>query len=223
MGFIEKDTTSYDVYLGIDIGQAHDPTAIVISDPEKRDGELHYLIRFLQRLPLGISYNEIIGEIKKAYSRIPEPGEKVELNKQLWIDATGVGKPIADLIRKEIPGVQLHEVYMMGGEAKENIDASLREIKLPKAYLISRLQVLLSYGRVHLPQTREALALKEELMNYTIRVNENANTEFGAFKVGTHDDLVTALGLACLCAMVDKPIIVATAGPSEAVRILKGY
>lgn len=69
--------------------------------------------------------------------------------------------------------------------------------------------MLLSYGRVHLPQTREAFALKEELMNYTSRVNENTNTEFGAFKVGTHDDLVTALGLARLCEMVDKTVIVA--------------
>jgi hypothetical protein len=117
------------------IGQAHDPTAIVIFDPQNRDGEVHYLIRFLQRLLLGIPYPEIIGEIKKVYSKIPEPGGKVELNKQLWVDATGVGKPIADLVRKEIPGVQLHEVYMMGGEAKENLDASLREIKLPRLIL----------------------------------------------------------------------------------------
>lgn len=33
-------------------------------------------------------------------------------------------------------------------------------------------------------------------MTYAIRVN--ANTEFGAFKVGTQDNLATALGLACL-------------------------
>jgi hypothetical protein len=28
------------------------------------------------------------------------------------------------------------------------------------------------------------------------RVDENANDRYGAFRVGTHDDLVTALGLA---------------------------
>lgn len=31
---------------------------------------------------------------------------------------------------------------------------------------------------------------------YELRVDENARETFGAFKVGTHDDLVTALGLA---------------------------
>jgi hypothetical protein len=35
------------------------------------------------------------------------------------------------------------------------------------------------------------------LLNYEIRVNENASAQFGAFKVGSHDDLATALGLAC--------------------------
>lgn len=64
---------------------------------------------------------------------------------------------------------------------------------------------MLGYGRIHLPKTEEAVALQKELKNYTIRVNENANPEFGAFKVGTHDDLVTALGLACLSESV--PII----------------
>lgn len=33
-------------------------------------------------------------------------------------------------------------------------------------------------------------------MDYEIRVDENANDKYGAFKVGTHDDLVTSLGLA---------------------------
>lgn len=36
----------------------------------------------------------------------------------------------------------------------------------------------------------------QELLDYEIRVDENANDRYGAFRVGTHDDLVTALGLA---------------------------
>jgi len=34
------------------------------------------------------------------------------------------------------------------------------------------------------------------LIDYEIRVDENANDRYGAFKVGKHDDLVTAIGLA---------------------------
>ena len=41
-----------------------------------------------------------------------------------------------------------------------------------------------------------ARVLAEELLNLEIRVDENANDHYGAFRVGSHDDLVTALGLA---------------------------
>jgi hypothetical protein len=38
--------------------------------------------------------------------------------------------------------------------------------------------------------------LIDELLDYEIRVDENANDKYGAFRVAKHDDLVTALGLA---------------------------
>ena len=38
--------------------------------------------------------------------------------------------------------------------------------------------------------------MARELEDYEIRVTEDANDRYGAFKVGAHDDLVTALGLA---------------------------
>jgi hypothetical protein len=60
--------------------------------------------------------------------------------------------------------------------------------------MVSRLQALLQNGRLHLPRTPEAETLTEELQNFEIRVSEDANDRYGAFKVGTHDDLVTALG-----------------------------
>jgi hypothetical protein len=59
-----------------------------------------------------------------------------------------------------------------------------------------RLQALLQAGRLHLPRIDEAQALAQELLDYEIRVSEDANDRYGAFRVGTHDDLVTALGLA---------------------------
>jgi hypothetical protein len=37
----------------------------------------------------------------------------------------------------------------------------------------------------------------EELLNYEIHVSEEGRDQYGAFKIGSHDDLVTALGLAC--------------------------
>lgn len=52
-----------------------------------------------------------------------------------------------------------------------------------KAYLVSRLQALLQGGRVHLPQTTEARALAEELLDYEIRVSEDANDRYPVWSV----------------------------------------
>jgi hypothetical protein len=53
-------------------------------------------------------------------------------------------------------------------------------------------------GRIHFPDTPEARELAEELQNYELRVSTKARAILGAFRAGTHDDLVTALGLAVL-------------------------
>ncbi len=38
----------------------------------------------------------------------------------------------------------------------------------------------------------------QELKDYKIKVDIDANDKYGAFAVGAHDDLVTAVGLACI-------------------------
>ena len=109
----------------------------------------------------------------------------------VYVDATGVGQPIVDLLREQYPYVT--PVYFFHGD-RRLIDSA--GVKLGKAWLVSHLQALLQTGRIHLPNTPEARVLAEELLDYEIRVDENANDKYGAFRVGTHDDLVTALGLA---------------------------
>ena len=46
------------------------------------------------------------------------------------------------------------------------------------------------------PGPRGRGSLGKELINYEIRVTQDANDRYGAFRVGAHEDLVTALGLA---------------------------
>ena len=50
-------------------------------------------------------------------------------------------------------------------------------------------------GRLRLPRTAEADAHTRELQDYEIKVDQEANEKYGAFKAGTHD-LMTAIGLA---------------------------
>ncbi len=114
----------------------------------------------------------------------------------VWIlvDATGVGQPVVDLLRDGVGAEHIHGVFFTHGDRH----SWGRDGTVGKAYLVSRLQTLIQTKRIALPQTAEARTLADELLAYEIRVSEDANTKYGAFKVGTHDDLVTALGLAVL-------------------------
>ncbi len=92
------------------------------------------------------------------------------------------------------------------------------ETRLGKGYLVSRLQALLQTDRLKLPQTAEARQLARELLDYEIKVDQNANDHYGAFKTGAHDDLVTALGLATqldqspTLTRIDDPAVLAILG-----------
>ncbi len=85
-------------------------------------------------------------------------------------------------------------MFFTHGEKRTEQDDG--NVTLGKGYLVSRIQVLLQNGRILRPRTMEAEALARELLDDEIRVTQNANETYGAFKTGAHDDLVTALGLA---------------------------
>lgn len=202
MGDQEK---SIEVTLGLDIGQKRDPTAICVAeiDPRKVDKrtDVHFLIRHLERLPLGTPYPQVAERFADLVARVRT---KTDLKPTIFVDATGVGKPVVDIMRDEIQGGKVVEVYFTYGDRRvETKEGHQLRVSLGKAFLVSRLQALLQTGRLHIPRTAEARALTEELLNYEIRVDDNANDRYGAFRVGTHDDLVTALGLAV---QVDHPV-----------------
>lgn len=198
----QQPPTTFLPVIGIDVGQKRDPTAIAVAeleyrripDPTTEFGrkESHYLVRYLERLPLGTPYPDIarrLGEICTLAR------EKTGRQPQVYVDATGVGTPVVDLLRAQAKHSFIWAVYFTHGD-RRNEEMHERKITLGKAFLVSRLQTLLQCRRLHLPQSTEARALAQELLDYEIRVDEDANDKYGAFRVGTHDDLVTALGLA---------------------------
>jgi hypothetical protein len=182
------------VVIGIDIGQRRDPTAICVAELEARPGplhpETHYLIRHLDRLPLGTPYPEIARRLRDLCSRVRD---QTGARPTVYVDATGVGLPVVDLLRPTLSQAQILPVLFTSGDRRR---AKSAEIRLGKAYLVSRLQALLRAERIHLPQSPEAEALVRELLDYELRIGADASERYGAFRVGAHDDLVTALGLA---------------------------
>ena len=97
-------------------------------------------------------------------------------------------------------------VYFTGGDRRtETWERNHLRVSSGKGDLVSRLQALLGTGRLPLPRTDEAAALTDELVSYELRVDANGHGRAGAFRVGTHDDLVTAVGLAVQVDDVDWP------------------
>ena len=126
----------------------------------------------------------------------------------MYVDATGVGTPIVDLLQAGARNIEkIYPVYFTHGDRRsQQRQDRYWQITLGKAYLVSRLQALLQTQRIHLPETSEARVLAQELTNFEIRVDENSNDKYGAFKVGTHDDLVTALGIVVQAKPIDPEI-----------------
>ena len=77
----------------------------------------------------------------------------------VFIDATGVGQLIVDILSDNSPAAwRLWAVYFTHGD-RRNEDRDARRVTLGKAHLLSRLQTLWQFQRLHLPDTSEARAL----------------------------------------------------------------
>jgi len=191
-----------EVAIGLDIGQKRDPTALCVAEIHERQvdqerQEVHFRVRHLERMPLGTPYPQVAGRMGEVFGKLKSRSGS---SPRLYADATGVGQPIVDLLEEK--GVPTVACYFNHGDQRS--DKEWNKVTIGKAFLVSRLQALLQSHRLHLPKDHsEASALGAELLNYEIRIDENANDKYGAFKVGTHDDLVTALGLAV---QVDRPV-----------------
>jgi hypothetical protein len=188
------------VVIGADFGQKHDPTAIAVTESDYRADDVlrplscHFIARHIARLPLGTSYTDVADELARIINGVRQRTGK---RPRAYLDATGVGQPLVDLMSER--GVHVVPVYFTHGDRRsEEFDTfnGLLTVKLGKAFLVSRLQALLQSGRVHLPRTTETAALSKELLDYEIKIDQDANDRYGAFRTGAHDDLVTALGLA---------------------------
>lgn len=195
-----------DVMIGLNIGQKRDPTAVCVAEiHERRNGERsesHFYVRLLERMPLGTPYPRVADRAGEIVAKVKL---KTRSAPRLYVDATGVGKPIVDLLEEK--GGKAIACYFNHGDRR--VEKSWDEVVIGKAFLVSRLQALLQTGRLHLRKTAEAAdVLFDELLSYEIPIDENANDRYGAFRVGTHDDLVTALGLAVQLDRIPRPLLV---------------
>jgi hypothetical protein len=170
--------------------------------------ETRFVARRIFRLPLGTPYPMVARRIADLVATLHDHRRRdihAAGGPVLALDITGLGRPVVDLVREELEVRRLEArlsgvTFTHGQKLMGQIGD--REVTCGKAFLVNRLQTLFQSDRIDLPQSSESLAMREELLNFDIKVDPDGDAKFGAFKTGTHDDLVTAIGLATLA---DRP------------------
>jgi len=165
--------------LGVDLGQAQDPTAIAVA--EMREPEIH--VRHLERVPLGTPYPQVIERIAALMERLPVAS--------LVVDATGVGRPVIDQMRET--GLEPVPVTITGGRYM-SFDGDMWRV--PKKALLRPLVAATEAGRLRVAKgLSEAEAFQRELQAFQRRITARGYSAFAG--VGEHDDLVIAVALIC--------------------------
>lgn len=193
------------ITIGVDVGQKVDPTAICVMEalPGERPREPVFAVRLLQRLPLGTSYLDVGERLVEVVENLK--AQPVAVNHDppsitMLIDETGVGAPIIDMMSRALCGsrCRVTPVTFVHGERLTGQGIGLR---LGKEFLVGRLTMLMESGRVDLPINHpETTAMRRELQDYERRAKAGTagSMQYGAMQRGSHDDLVTAVGLAAL-------------------------
>src|SRR5262249_1702531 len=172
--------------VGVDLGQAHDPTAICVVRRLDDGPRPLFQVGHLERLPLNTSYPNIVSRVLQQLRRSPLAGKS-----ELVIDFTGVGRPVFDLFIWR--GITPVGVTITAGDSVTNDGPCWR---VPKLILVSRVQALLHDGRLKIHKALpDAPALVAELQDFRCEVSDNGHWMFNA-RSGKHDDLVLALAIA---------------------------
>lgn len=194
-------------YVGLDLGQASDYTALVIVEQlttydhvrEREPGpwsndsvksQSLYHVRHIERFPLGTSYPAITRSVIK---RLEAP--VLRGNATLVVDKTGVGRAPVDLLREA--GLAPVGVTIHGGDAVSRDGAN--DYRVPKRDLAGTVKVLLQNGQLKIadgmPLTH---VLTEELLNFRVKRSEiTGHDSYEAWREQDHDDVVLATALAC--------------------------
>jgi hypothetical protein len=178
-------------YIGLDLGQKQDYTAIAIVErPDVGPGfqalpyylrrgparpPFQLLVRRVQRVSLGTPYPRVVEMVRDIAC-----GQAFAGQCAVVVDGTGVGAPVVDMLRAAGLKCEITAVTITGGD-RETGRGSLN-VGVPKRDLISGLQLALEKGELRIARRmKEVGSLVRELMEVR----------------GEHDDLVIALALAC--------------------------
>jgi hypothetical protein len=193
-------------FVGADLGQVQDPSAFAVLehlvevDQSRRDGvtfefpqQVTLSLRHLERPPLGTPYPVQVDRLRAICAKLRERANVAGVS--CVVDATGVGRPVVDLMRRDgLAGASIMPVMITGGSAAPRFEGGSWHVC--KRDLVTALQLSLYSGEVGVAD-RLPLSdlLMSELQNFRLKITAAGNDTYEAWRSGQHDDLVLALAL----------------------------
>ena len=203
--------------IGVDLGQAHDRTALCVLEKHQRPtgrmvtparrvvwGREHtskemqyestYQVRHLERLEVGMPYPEQVKRIQALHHAVERISPAARKDVALVVDQTGVGRAVVDMLR--LAGLtDLQAVTIHGGDQTHS---DQHEHRVPKRELVSVLQVLLQGERLKVAAAlQDAQTLTREMLAFKVTISNKGHDSYGNdWRENAHDDLVLATALA---------------------------
>jgi len=191
-------------YVGLDLGQSNDYTALAVIEKvegdHERDPDLH--LRHLERYPLRMPYPDMVARVA---TLLEDPqlrstyldrrlGRRILEEPELLVDATGVGRPVVDLFKER--GLRYKAITITGGNKVTSVAGGYG---VPKRDLIGALEVPFHSGRLKVAAgLRLWETLRSELQTFRRKVSLTTGMDtYEHWRESDHDDLVLAAALAC--------------------------
>jgi hypothetical protein len=193
-----------DYIVPIDIGQAADFTALgglrrqpvptgktkehysTSGSELSREYEDSFTLGYAHRFPLHTPYPDVIHNLVQICGRIPG-------TYQVVADATGVGRPVVDMMRSA--GLPVIGVIITAGAGAAHQDQETGYWKVPKRELVTRAQAYMQSGKLKI-STRLKLSdvIVKEMLAFKMKIStQTGNISFEAWRDSAHDDLVLML------------------------------
>ncbi len=186
-------------YIGLDLGKTQDPSAIAVVEamevrrPYGNPVVEGYVVRYLERLPLGTTYPRVVEQVQRIVMRPEVRGQCA-----VAADGTGVGEPVLDMLRAARLGCEVMSVKITSGERESRTGSTgaAPQVNVPKQDLIAGLQLVLESRELKICRgLRYAGALAKEMVEVRVAQRGLGRVRIGADGYGEHDDLVIALAL----------------------------
>lgn len=190
--------------ISVDIGQSMDPTAVGglrrISVPTGQTREVYngthlemmreyrdsFHLGYAHRFPLHTPYPEIVDSLA-------ETCRKIDGTYQVVADATGVGRPVVDMMRAA--GMPVVGVIITGGVATATKSEETGYWHVPKRELVTTTQTMMQMGRLKVAKKLPlATTIVKELQAFKMKIStQSGHVSFEAWRDRDHDDLVLML------------------------------